>query len=361
MKATLLQEHLRAALKSVRPAIPGKPILPWMGCVLIEAQPGNLRLTCTDGMVTIRQALLAHVEGTGSVAVSARLLADFVEALPAAPIKLELKESKLQVKCGKTTCTLQNLAQDYADVREVTGSVLTLDGAVLSRAIASVIYAASTGSAYPVLQGCELASQAKALTIAATDGNRLATYSISVDVNGASKAFVVPARALAELKALSGTVTVTVSGTQAAFSTTDKTVIATLLNGQFPVYSGITSQKDFVCTAMVQVAELTRAVKQLAAFVEADEYMPVLLDVAATGISLKSSGNERGEGTVDVPVMAFTGKPTPLAFQARYLSEALDAAVGDTVTLKVVSPQAPVHLSDADDRHFQCIALVFRK
>ena len=82
------QPDLERALARVARATAARPLMPVLGTVLLTAADGRLTLAATDLELAVTAPVAGVVERAGAVAIPARLLADFVASLPAAPVEL---------------------------------------------------------------------------------------------------------------------------------------------------------------------------------------------------------------------------------------------------------------------------------
>lgn len=90
MKCTISPQQLGAGLNSVGRAVSSRVTLPILNNVLVAARGGSLQLTATNLDLTIHHSLAAEVEEEGEVTVPARMLSEFVSALPEQPLRWQL-------------------------------------------------------------------------------------------------------------------------------------------------------------------------------------------------------------------------------------------------------------------------------
>ena len=88
MKVSCLQENLQRALAQVSRAVGTKSSLAVLGNVLLATDEGRLRIAATNLEIGITTWIGASIDEEGRVTVDARLLSEFVNTLPSAPITL---------------------------------------------------------------------------------------------------------------------------------------------------------------------------------------------------------------------------------------------------------------------------------
>lgn len=360
MKIIAQQENLKRALAQVSRAVPGKPVMPILGNVLIAAEGNQVRLTATDLSVAITVWIGAQVEVEGTALVPASLLADVVGGLPNDKVTLELnpKTQVVSVSCARFSTQLNGaLADDYPTVTlrpPVNAPCITLAVPALREAIPQVACAAADNDARPVLAGVYLRLHGESALLAAADGFRLATKTIALPEPVARQEVIIPAPALRELVGLlvEGVETVNLSlagasggaPTQALFTSAQFTLATRLIEGQFPDVERILP-KGCTTRAVLDVRELSRAVK-LAGLIASVSQNVVKLSLTAGESAqagmLQLSANAAGVGTNTGSVEGqIAGEGGQIALNVKYLSEALTVIGTPQVAIEMVTSQAP--------------------
>jgi DNA polymerase III subunit beta len=170
MKLSCPARQLARALDAVVHVVRGRPSLPVLGHVLLEAAGGRLALTATDLEVGVRRSLPVDLAAPGATAAPARLLADLAAALPDQPLSLEVECDTMRLRCGRfatTLCTLD--AEEFPPgPQPQEADRLQLPGPALLKAIEQVRPAISTDTGRPVLTGMLFRLEAGRLELVAT-------------------------------------------------------------------------------------------------------------------------------------------------------------------------------------------------
>src|SRR5258708_3007121 len=202
MKCTVSPSSLGTCLNLVSRAVSPRSTLPILSNLLLETAADGLRVTATNLDLTITASVEAEVAQDGRTTVPARLLTDYVSSLAEAPCTLELNPSSQVIKlsCGIHRSNIHGIdAVEFPPLpaRDAEASI-EVDAAVFAAAIAQTAMAASSDEARPVLTGVLLEMGGDRLTLAATDGHRLAVRSFDCGVHRdpPSGCVVVPARHL---------------------------------------------------------------------------------------------------------------------------------------------------------------------
>lgn len=359
MKMIAQQENLKRALAQVSRVVPGKPVLPILGNVLIAAEGDKVRLTATDLSVGITVWLGAQVDVEGVALVPAGLIADVVGGLPNDKVTLELnpKNQVVTVSCARFSTQLNStVADEYPTVTlrpPADAPRITLAAPALREAIPQVACAAADSDTRPVLAGVFLRLHGESALLAAADGFRLATKTIALPEPAARQEVIIPAPALRELVGLlDGIDTISLSlvganggaPTQALFSSAQFTVATRLIEGQYPDVERILP-KGCTTRAILDVRELSRAVK-LAGLIASVSQNVVKLSLTAgenTQVgTLQLSANAAGVGANTGAVEGqVAGEGGQIALNVKYLSEALTVIGTPQVAFEMVTAQAP--------------------
>jgi DNA polymerase-3 subunit beta len=330
------RDVLSEALQTVQRAVSSRPGIPALTGVHMTAQGGRLTLATTDLEVSARLALDVQVGTDGVALVPARLLADMVKSFDQAPVDFEAEGGQARVVCSNYEGTIRCLpAEDFPALQEPAGTRVTVSAGEFALAVAQVTRAASRDEARPILTGVLFEINREGLTMVATDSYRLAVRELTATAEGEGKALV-PERALSEAGRAAGAddkgqLELFVDPSQVAFATGGLTLTSRLIEGEFPNYRQLLPERyeSRLTASRQQLLDAVRRVGLLAR-----ESSPVKMEFNALGVRLSSSSPDLG-GAVEVVESKFEGEDLTAAFNPAYLSDGLNAAVGDRVEVEV--------------------------
>jgi DNA polymerase-3 subunit beta len=325
----------------------------------LEASAGDgVRLMATNLELTVSHRLHATVASEGRTTVPARLLADYVALLDRGKqvsLSLTARGTRLHLACDRYEAHVATLpAEDFPATSELdTGVHVEVDGAVLKQAIEQVVFAAAADDSRPVLAGVLVRLDAGVLTLAAADGFRLAVRTIALPETTTTAVWIVPARTLVEVaRSLSSApgLPVTLSGTadghQLHVVLGDVQVTSRLIDGHFPDYERIIPSAT-TTSVILGTAELLRATRAASIFARDNSHIvrlecaPPPDDTPALGrVLVKAASMEMGDnvGELDASVRGDGGE---IAFNGRYLRDALEAIESAQVSLQITGPSSP--------------------
>ncbi|GHA03900.1 DNA polymerase III subunit beta [Novosphingobium arvoryzae] len=359
MKATIERATLLKCLSHVQSVVERRNTIPILSNVLIEAAAGGtVRVMATDLDLQVVETMGAvSVEAPGAITVSAHLLFDIARKLPdGSQVSLETADNRMTVKAGRSRFSLPTLPRDDFPMI-VEGDLPTsfeLPAATLAQLIDRTRFAISTEETRYYLNGIFIHVSDEELKAAATDGHRLARYTIArPDGAEGMPDVIVPRKCVAELRklleeALDTNVLVDLSASKIRFTLGGENgVVLTskLIDGTFPDYTRVIptgndkllrlDPKSFyqgVDRVATIATEKTRAVKMA---LETDR------------VTLSVTSPDNGTAAEELPA-DYRSSGFEIGFNANYLKDILGQIEGDTVELHLADAGAPTLIRQDD-------------
>ena len=367
MKVTVLQENLARGLGTVAKAVSPRSTLPVLANILIASDEGRLRLSATNLEMGITCWVPARIEEEGSTTVPARTFSDLVSTLPSDQVLLRLdpQTQTLNVRGGSSTNDIKCIdSQEFPPlpVPDFEGAV-QINVGDFREMIHQVAFAASSDEARPVLMGVLVQVDGDKLTMAAADGFRLSVRKAVLSTpSSAPVSAIVPAQALKELARVATDseepiyMVLPKGRGQVVFRVKDVEVVSQLIDGTFPDFQQIIP-RSYKSRTLVSTSSLLKACKQAEIFAREgsnvarlniktaqSEMQPSELEISAT--SEETGKNETiVEATVD-------GSGLLIAFNVKFLREALEVIRTPNVALETSAPNAPGVVRPVGDDQF---------
>ena len=374
MKISCLQENLSRGLGSVARIVTTRSTLPVLSNILLETDMGRLRLAATNFEIGVNTWIGARVEEEGSITVPARLLTEFVNSLPPGEIAMELSErtQTLNLKCARFEANIKGIdASEFPEVptaSTIDGSNnLHLDADAFRRMVEQTVFAAATDESRPILTGVLAQFHQGGLTLAAADGFRLAVTKadVGVDLDEASSV-IIPARALAELSRISSDqedpieLIITPTRNQILFHLTDTDLVSQLIEGNFPDYNQIVPKAHSTRT-LVSTEELLKAVKVAYLFArDAANIVRIRVapgnDLTPGSMIVTGTSAELGDNVSELDA-TIEGEEIEVAFNARYLIDALSVVGTPEIALETSTISSPGVLRPVAGDDFLCVVM----
>ncbi len=358
MEVIIDKADLQNILKKVISATEKKSVLPALANFLIEAKDGKLIVQGTDLEVHVLASVFADVKEEGIVSVNAKKLTDISRLLPQNEVLLKLEDDKLKVKSGKTKYNLPTFPTDefpqmYPFPQDTS---FTISGEELINAINKTIYATAKDETRFALQGVLFKSIDNKIDVVATDGHRLALYTIEKTGAGDIDE-ILPQKALNELKKLiTGLEDVEVASTDqyAFFKTSDWILMTRLMEGTFPDYTQVIPT-EFSIEILVNKKEFIEGVKRVSAILEG-EPKPIKLTLLENKLELKTFSPEFGEA-VDELEIEYSGDEYSMGFNAKYILDAVNVIDTENIQIKFTNPNAQTLFLPEDNNKYQAIVM----
>ncbi|WP_423226146.1 DNA polymerase III subunit beta [Candidatus Amarolinea aalborgensis] len=370
MRITCLQENLAKGLSIVGRAVSSRSTLPVLSNILLATDQGQLKLAATNLEIGINCWIGAKVEDEGAITVPTRILSEFINSLPAEKIDLDLsvRTQTLNLKCARYEANFKGIdAAEFPTIPTVADrgdtAVIELPPATLRQMIQQVAFAASTDESRPTLTGVEVRFEEERMTMAATDGYRLARRSGGMGmIGGTRNTVIVPARSLSEVARIAADasderpieVTITPARNQIMFHIWGKSdgkggyhqvdVVSQLLDATFPDYNAIIP-RSFKTRAVLDTQAFLRTVRMAFLFArEAANAVRVQLSpsegLKPGTLTITATSAELGDNVSEMDALV-EGDANEIAFNAKYLIDALSAIDTPQVALEVTRSTAP--------------------
>ncbi|MCY3901910.1 MAG: DNA polymerase III subunit beta [Caldilineaceae bacterium] len=380
MRVSCFQENLSKGLSIVGRAVSSRSTLPVLGNILLEAKDNQLRLAATNLEIGINCWVGATVDDEGAITVPSRLLAEFVNSLPAGKIDMELLVSKqtLRLRSANYDVNIKGIdAQEFPVIPTVDngegpeeaaetleGRTIALETPGLTKMIDQVVFAAATDESRPTLTGVEVTFAQERLSLAATDGYRLSVRSIEVDeAFTEDMSVVVPARHLGELGRIivdadeerPVQVTVTQARNQILFRVWGKgpenrgafhqvDLVSQLIADRFPDYRAIIPKSNNTRTVVGKEALLQAT--RVAQLFARDNANIVRLKIESGdnggvgNLHLSATSPEQGNSENELDAMV-EGDELEIDFDVRFLIDVLSQIDEEQVVLETTQSNRP--------------------
>ncbi|MBI3115608.1 MAG: DNA polymerase III subunit beta [Candidatus Kerfeldbacteria bacterium] len=344
MKFSCTQENLNRGLSIVSHVATRNVSLPILNNVLIQAEPGSIKLSATNLEIGVRCLLRGKVERAGRFTVNGKLFADYVALLPKDRVDVSLDGTALHVTSPGSKTTIRGASADeFPVIPEVKRDhSMKVPGADVKAAITRVIFAAAADEARPEISGVLIQARDKTLTLAATDSYRLAEQRLDLpQAVGREAKVILPSRSLQEVLRTLGDepVELILEENQALFAYDDVELTTRLIEGRYPDYAEIIPASHET-TLEVGRGELINAVKQASLFCKHGVYDVTLESDGEKKLVVRAANTQAGEHETELTVKG-TGGATSIVFNYRYLLDGLGAMPTDTVVLELGSSSSP--------------------
>jgi DNA polymerase-3 subunit beta len=232
--------------------------------------------------------------------------------------------------------------------------------------IERTLYAASGDETRYNLNGVyvEYLADSGKLRMVATDGHRLAYVdrALGAEFEGLERGVIIPRKGLTELKRLvdeedADEIELGFEGNSSVARKGGVTLVMRLIEGEFPNYRQVIPRESGRVLTLDTVA-LAQSLRRVA-LLSAERSRAIKLEFAPGTLRLSSNNPDLGEAHEEVDV-DFEGEPLSVAFNARYLMDALAVTRAKEVRLVLLDALSPAQLVPTDDPDALAVVMPMR-
>lgn len=365
MKISCIQENLARGLNIVARSVGTRTTLPVLNNILLKTEKGGLKLSATDLEMGIYTWIGAKIEAEGAITVPAKILLEYISSNHDQKIDLKLDNLTLQLKSEHYKANIKGIeATEFPLIPKVQRDVeIEISTEEFKKAVTRTIIATAIDESRPVLSGIYFLIKGNSLKIVATDSYRLAEYTIKLEKKPAREiAFIVPQRTMAEVLRIveeaPEKIQIYPGENQVEFVLGKTILVSRLIEGAFPDYTQIVP-KSFKTQFTANQKEFTDAIKMAVIFAkESANNVKIKLDPQVK-TTITSISPQIGDNTSEVSGKV-TGAKVEIAFNAKFILDALSIINTENITLELVDNMAPGVLRDDKDPNYFYIIMPLR-
>ncbi len=366
MKVTVEKDELQKKLSDIQNIVEKKNTMPILSHFLLVAEKEGQYITATDLETAFKEPLTLNVIDEGRICIPAKKLFEIVREMDG-EITLESVDGKwLKVKCGKSHFRLACLShEEYPVWPPMTGDAenLEIDSLVLLEMIDKTLYAAGESDTRYVLNGLLFNIKPDGtLTVVGTDGHRLALFQKTVGFNPKEEKRVIFSRkSLSELRRfLDGEakpVKVSIGKNHILFEVDAIQFLTRLIEGTYPNYEQVIPSAS-TKTMHIDKVLLMKSLRRVS-IMSKERSSAVKVDIDAKSMGISASNPDLGEAKDEFAV-DYTGEPITLAFNAKYILDALNVMDSAMIVLKMNEPLNPTLIMEDGREDYKYVVMPMR-
>ena len=351
MKFFCQKQALVDAVGNVTRAVSNRSTIPALEGVLLRAT-SSLFLAGYDMEIGITTNIEAQVQDPGEIVLPCKQFGDIVRRLPDEVVSIASNDKMtVTIRSGSAEFQIVGIsAADFPELPSVNdGMSLSLPQNTLKSMIRQTLFAvAPLDSGKPIHTGTLFEAEGDVLRLVSVDGSRLAIRTEAVKANEEMK-FVVPGKTLGEVLKLlqdeESPVFMAVGRRHIVLQIAGYAVISRLLDGEFLAYrKAIPPTK--ATTLRVKTREMIDAVERVSLVVNDRVKSPLVCNFENGTVHFSCSSSIGSAN--DSLLCAMEGENAEIAFNSRFMLDALKNSESDEVTLELGGAVAPMKLRPAD-------------
>jgi DNA polymerase-3 subunit beta len=369
MKITVEKDELQKRLSNIQNIVEKKNTMPILNHFLLDvhSEDGNY-ITATDLETAFMEPIIADIAEEGRMCIPTRKLFEIVKEMEG-QITLETPDGRwLKIKSGKSLFRLACLSAGEFPAWPSFESTeeIELSHSLLLEMIDRSLYAAGeldpryvlnslVFHIKPVETGCSI-------TVVGADGYRLA---ISEKITGSrlneEKRMIVSRKSAVELRRFlndeSKTIKMLLGKNHILFKIGEVQFLTRLIEGTYPDYEQVipTSNEKVLIAGRDALSQSLRMVSIMSKEVGS----AVKIDISTNNMVISASSPDIGDANDEVAV-DYSGEAMTIAFNARYLLDALNAMASEKVILRLDEPLSPTLIMEEGNKDYKCVVMPMR-
>lgn len=328
---------------------------------LIKLDNQYLEITTTNLNDYFSTKIKVEGEKDGSAVVDIKKIGEFLNFLPQGKINIELKDSKLILKQGRTKGTFNTIpGQDFPELPKEVDNKITFKKSFLKKNLPLIIASSARDAARPILTGINIVSREGETFIVSTDGFRLSL--ITQETRQKIPSIVISASILDEvLKLLDEESELEIKYSEkekiVKFDLQDIHIYSRLIDGEFPPFEKVIPT-DSSTRLKLDREEFIKNIKLASVFAR-DFSSVILLEIRKDGLYIRPKTTEK-EGTVVFQEMDFEGDEQTIAFNYKFILDFLNNVKGEKIIFEMTGGNAPGVFRSEDNPKFIHIIMPIR-
>lgn len=351
MELYINQEELLKSMAGIQGVVERRSTNQLSSQAILEAKDEKLRVTATDGEITLVSSFPANVESTGEIAVNAAHFFQVVRSLPTVPVHLVVEENqRIVVDARPAHFKIMGGGIENFPALPVfdTQKLLTVKSSELKRIIEQTIFAIPLEDNRYGLNGghfesIEEGDEGPKLRLVTTDGSRLCYSETSFQGEfGMGKRMLVSRKALTEIRKLceNGETDITMGfGDRTITVTAGSSVLhARLVDGEFPPYRRVLPSSHSR-KARIQRLPFLEALRRVSLEAQ-DKASTIRIQFDREEAIISARSVEHGEARHPVPI-DFQGTPITMGFNVRYFLDVIACVGEEYISLNLEEALSP--------------------
>lgn len=345
MKFIVSSLKLLRSLQALSGVLNASNTLPILDDFLFDLVDGNLRITASDLETTMTVSVAPDMgEGTGQIAIPAKLLLDIMKTFPDVPITFMVNMDTLgiELNAGEGKFKLSGHKSDEFPQLPVLDNPITmqLPADLLVNAFEKTIFATGNDELRPVMSGvlCDIGEEY--MTFVATDAHKLVRYR-RLDAKTKNPAsFILPKKPINQLKNLLAgkdeSVELSFNQTNALFRFANITMVCRLIEGRYPNYEAVIPTHN-PNKLNFDRQSLLNSIKRVAIFANQSTHQ-VRFKIAGQELQLSAEDLDYANEAKERLSCNYEGDDMEIGFNSRFFIEMLNNLDQDEIKLEMSAP-----------------------
>lgn len=360
MKLICSKVNLLYGVNTAIKAVPTRTTMPILGCILIDASQGVIKLIANDMELAIQTIIEGTIEEPGIIALDAKIFSEIVRKLPDSNIKI-VSDASLQtvITCEKAKFNIIGKSgEDFPYLPDIEkNQPVSITQFTLKEVIRQTIFSIADNDTNKLMTGELFEINENKLKVVSLDGHRISIRNIDLKNNYENKKVVVPGKALQEVsKILPGSseenVDIFITDNHIVFEFENTVVVSRLIDGEYFKINQMLSSA-YETKIRISKRELLECIDRATLLIKEGDKKPIIMDITDAHMALQISSSI-GSMNEEIEIVK-EGNDLMIGFNPKFFMDALRVIDEEEVTLYMVNPKAPCFIRDDNDTYIYLI------
>ena len=331
-------------LQNVSGVLSTNNVLPILEDFLFEVEQNQLIITATDLETVMKVKLEIEAKETGKICIPGRILLDYLKSNADQPLTFHINTESFAIDITSDNGKYKIVGEDAENFPKSPqpdeSTSFTIASGLLSAAVSKTLLAVGNDELRAAMTGVYFELDPDSITFVATDAHRLIKYKYTGVSCPKEDNFIVPKKPLTLLKNVlpnnDTPLKITYNRSHFFVEYDEVELICRLIDARFPDYRVvIPNNNPYKLT--LNTADFQNALRRVGIFANKSTNL-VGLSITGSDLQLKAQdldfsfeGNERMNCRYD-------GEDMEIAFNARFLSDMLNAAKSKEIQMELSTP-----------------------
>jgi DNA polymerase-3 subunit beta len=347
MKFVVSSIDLLNHLQALSRVISSKNTLPILDNFLFKLDGKTLEITASDLETTMVTTLeLENTDGSGSIAVPAKLITDSLREFPDQPLTFTINTESFAITISSENGQFSVVGQHGEDfpqlpkIKPERSVSMKLSASSLLSGITSTLFATADDELRPVMNGIFMELGPADITFVASDAHKLVRYKRKDMSADASASFILPKKPAGLLKNLLSKeheqVNVEFDDKNAFFTLPYYAVVCRLVEGNYPSYNSVIPTNN-PNKLLIDRIRLMNTVRRVSVFSNQASNL-VRLSLKGNRLTVSAQDLDFATSAVEEIACQYNGDELEIGFKSTFMVEILS---------NIQSAEVSIELSDA--------------
>ncbi len=360
MKFVVSSTELLSHLAAISKVINSKNTLPILDNYLFLLEDNLLTITASDLESTLITSLeLDNTDGTGTIAVPAKLMNETLKEFPEQPLTFQIDSETFAIDIfsqnGKFSIVGQN-GEDFPQqpmLNEAVASTVNVNHSVLLSGINKTLFATADDELRPVMNGIFVELTTDDMKFVASDAHKLVRYKRFDAKAERDASFILPKKPAALLKSLlpkeEFDVKLEFDEKNAFFTLSNFKLICRLVAGNYPSYNSVIPQNN-PNKLIIDRVEFYNTVRRVSVFSNQASNL-IRLKLTENQLVVSAQDVDFSISAVERLSCQYEGEDMEIGFKSTFLQEILSNLSASEVKVELSDPTRAGLLLPADNEN----------